>query len=67
MSRFNQYNFDRFLLHVLFAGVGAALAAVPQATGLVEWDSTVEAIIVLLASSAASFVAREAAEYEEEE
>ena len=67
MSRFNEYNFDRFFLHLLFAGVGAGLAAVPQATGLVEWDGTIEAIIVLLASSAASFVARKRVEYGDEE
>ena len=67
MSRFNEYNFDRFFLHILFAGIGAGLASVPQATGLVEWDGTVEAIIVLLASSAASFVARKQTEYNEED
>ena len=56
MIRTTGYDFKRAGLHLLFAGVTAALVAVPQALELVDLDPQVEVLLVGFATALASFV-----------
>ena len=49
-------NFKRFLMHVAFAGLAAVAVYVGENAGVLTNDPAIRAIIIVLASSAASFI-----------